>query len=125
MARRLTGVPNTMHIQHNYLRTYRKRSGLKQSDIKSLLDLPNRSSIGIWERGKRKTSLDLLILYHILFDKPIEHFFERQKDMLQKSLIERIQTRIQELMTLPYSQQISGRIGFLSEVLNKISDKSV
>lgn len=113
-----------MYIQHNYLKSYRKRSGLKQSDIIALLNLPNRSSLGLWERGKRKTSLDIPILYHVLFDIPIEHIFERQKHFVLRGLYERVDKRIDELKALPYEPQISLRIAFLFGILERLTPKS-
>jgi transcriptional regulator with XRE-family HTH domain len=97
----------------NYLKVYRKRSGLIQEDIAFILDLPDYSNISRYEKGQRTPSIELLITYHHLFDVPIEAFFEQDSEIIKARLI----PRLIELLSLLKKDQITlkdtQRIRFL------------
>lgn len=58
-----------------YLRTYRKRAGLTQSDVASLLGLDTGESVSRYERlGRRPTLETALALQHI-FNVPPQELF--------------------------------------------------
>jgi transcriptional regulator with XRE-family HTH domain len=109
-----------MLTQHNYLRAFRKRTDLKQSDISFLLNQPDYSSISRCEKGHRNPSIEILLLYHLLFNVPIDSLFERQKDDLNEDLIVRIDLLIKELQQLEPSRKVNGRIAFLASTLTRL-----
>lgn len=106
----------------NYLRLYRKKSPLTQSDIAFLLQLPDYSNISRCEKGHRVPNIDLLIAYHYLFKTPIESFFELQSNEILVSLKQRMELLIKELKessaTIPYGP----RIKFLEEALASLNN---
>ena len=103
--------------QPNYLRLYRKKSPLTQSDIAFLLQLPDYSNISRCEKGHRVPNIDLLITYHYLFKVPIESFFELQSNDRLISLKQRIELLISELKKSPIQINNETRIKYLEETL--------
>jgi transcriptional regulator with XRE-family HTH domain len=105
----------------NYLKVYRKRSGLIQEDIAFILDLPDYSNISRYEKGQRTPSIELLITYHHLFDVPIEAFFEQDSEIIKARLI----PRLIELLSLLKKDQITlkdtQRIRFLEQTIKRLT----
>ncbi len=106
----------------NYLRLYRKKSPLTQSDIAFLLQLPDYSNISRYEKGHSVPNIDLLITYHYLFKTPIESFFELQSNEIVVSLKERIELLIKELKESALAVHNGPRIKFLEETLLSLSN---
>lgn len=109
-----------MIIQHNFLRLHRKRSRLTQSDIAFILDLADYSNISRWEQGVHKPSIEVLLVYHLLFDIPIESLFERQRKEVAVKTQGKIQERISRLNDTPPDNKVKERIGFLQNVLGRL-----
>lgn len=59
----------------NYLKMYRKRSGLSQPELAFLLGCRDGSKISRYERGRRSPSLDALIALQVVFHGPTEALF--------------------------------------------------
>ncbi|MBK7359011.1 MAG: helix-turn-helix transcriptional regulator [Saprospiraceae bacterium] len=81
----------------NYLKVYRKRSPLQQEDMLSISGLQDVSSISRYEKGQREPTKEILLVYHYIFDTPMEHFFILESQVMLPRLIERIKERIREL----------------------------
>jgi transcriptional regulator with XRE-family HTH domain len=105
---------------HNYLRSFRKQTDITQSDIGFLMNLPDFSNISRWEKGQRKPSVEMLLLYHLLFNVPIEALFERQKTGMNDYLINRIELLIKDLNQLEQSPKVDSRIAFLASALTRL-----
>ena len=54
----------------NYLRTYRKRSGLSQEEVAYLLGGQTGTKVSRYERFARKPSLETLFAYEVIFGSP-------------------------------------------------------
>ncbi|HRG33560.1 MAG TPA: helix-turn-helix transcriptional regulator [Saprospiraceae bacterium] len=81
----------------NYLRVFRKRSPLQQEDMISISGLLDVSSISRYEKGQREPTKEILLVYHHIFDTPIEDFFILESQVMLPRLIERMKERIKEL----------------------------
>ena len=110
-----------MTIVQNGLRMYRKSSPLSQADIAFLMQLPDYSSISRWEQGHRVPNIDALLIYHLLFDTPIEKLLTLQKGAANKVLIERIHLLLAELRNHKLSRKVTSRIIFLESALTKLT----
>jgi len=108
--------------QPNYLRLYRKKSPLTQSDIAFLLQLTDYSNISRYEKGHRVPNIDLLITYHFLFKVPIESLFELQSNEMLVNLKQRIELLIKELRESSTAMHNRSRIQFLEEALMSLSN---
>ena len=59
----------------NYLRTYRKRFGLSQSEMAFLLGCASGAKISRYERNARRPGLDTLLAYERIFGVSIRDLF--------------------------------------------------
>jgi len=111
-----------MYIQHNYLRMHRKRARLAQSDIAHVAALSDHSNVSRWENGTREPNIESLIVYHLLFDVPIESMFERQKQELKLSVYRRVLGRLETLRKMPQDRKLGFRIRFLETALARLAN---
>jgi transcriptional regulator with XRE-family HTH domain len=114
-----------MQTQYHHLRLYRNQSALTQTDIASLLGLTNFSSISRWEQGKRKPNVIMLLVYHFVFNIPIEEILEPLKYELKPLLIERMQALILHLKKVPSEPTTNARIAFLEAAIIRIASQPV
>lgn len=105
----------------NFLRLYRKRSPLTQSDIAYLLELPDDSNISRYEKGQREPGIGFLLVYHLLFDTTIESFFEYQSAEVKSSLVKRIESLNIELRKEPSNAKHISKIKFLEQVISRLT----
>jgi len=111
-----------METHQNYLRVYRKRSWLTQSDIAFLMKLPGYTNLSRCEKGQRTPSIEMILIYHILFNTPIEFFFQKQKLFLQEEMLSRIKQLIEDLRPHDKIPKVQRRITFLRSSLTKLSN---
>lgn len=105
----------------NYLRVYRKRSPLTQGDIGFLMSFPDYSNISRYEKGQRTPSIEILLVYHLLFNTSIEQFFEPNLEIVHSNLLERMENLIVDLKNESSIQNNSSRIKFLELVINRLT----
>lgn len=110
-----------MLIQQNFLRIVRKRSQLTQIDIAAILKISDWSNVSRWEQGHRTPNVVVLLLYHLLFDIPIESLFDRQKNELKQIIVPRIEERIHYLSTFESDSKVQSRINYLGSVLARLT----
>jgi transcriptional regulator with XRE-family HTH domain len=83
----------------NYLRTYRKHSGLSQSDISFLLRLKDKSELSRYEWGVRQPSLRTALACQEVFGRPVAELFADLNDSVapdaRRQMI-KLQTRLQK-----------------------------
>jgi transcriptional regulator with XRE-family HTH domain len=68
----------------NYLRTYRKHSGLSQSELSFLLRLRNKSELSRYERSIRQPSLRMALAYQEVFGTPVSELFAGLNDLASR-----------------------------------------
>lgn len=107
--------------ERNYLHETRKRNGISQRDIGYLLNLPDYTSVCRWEQGQRKPTIEMILLYHLLFDVPIETLFEQQRDSLIEDLIVRIGRLLKVLQEVVPTPRVKWRIAVLTRALARLS----
>ena len=107
--------------KHNYyLRGFRKRTDITQSDIGFIMNLPDYSKISRWEQGETKPTMEILFVYHFLFDVPLNVLFERQINGIHDYLVSRIGLLIQKLKQGEPDEKVSSRIAFLEATLIRL-----
>jgi transcriptional regulator with XRE-family HTH domain len=82
----------------NYLRTYRKYSGLSQSEISFLIRLKDKSELSRYERSLRQPSLRMALACQEVFGKPVSELFAGLSDSAAKATrnrMKRLQTQLQ------------------------------
>ena len=110
-----------MSPSSNYLRMYRKKSPLTQSDMGFLVDIKHISNISRYEKGQRKPSIEILITYHLLFNCPIESFFTQESEQVRQKLIPRLKELIQEIKKQQITLKDTPKINFLEEVIIRLN----
>jgi transcriptional regulator with XRE-family HTH domain len=100
---------------------YRNQSTLTQSDIASIMQVGDFSSVSRWENGQRKPNIYALLAYHLLFNIPIEKLLERQKSDLIPKLARQIMERVAQLKKMPPDLTITTRIAFLEAAFTRLA----
>jgi transcriptional regulator with XRE-family HTH domain len=108
----------------NYLRTYRKQTQITQSDIAFLLDKEDNSNLSRCEKGKRSPSLEMIMVYHLLFNTPVISFFTNQRDAVKQNLIRRITERIEQLQIEESTENIQLRMEYLQQALKRLTQEN-
>jgi len=81
----------------NYLRTYRKRSGLSQEEVGFLLGGHNGSKVSRYERFSRKPNLEALFAYELVFGAPARELFAGSYQKVEKRISHRAQLLTRKL----------------------------
>lgn len=107
----------------NYLKIYRKRSTLTQEDIAFLMRIPDYSNISRYEKGQRTPTMELLLVYHHLFETSIESFFEPESKIILAGLLERITELINELKREGNNTgKNTPKINFLEQTFKRLTN---
>jgi transcriptional regulator with XRE-family HTH domain len=85
------------HKLENYLRTYRKRSGLSQDVVAFLLGCQAGTKVSRYERFARKPSLETLFAYEVVFGAPARELFSGAYQKVEKKILNRAQLLTRKL----------------------------
>ncbi len=107
----------------NYLRTYRKNTHITQFDIAELLDLKDNSIVSRCETGQRDPNIEMLLVYHVLFEAPVESLVSNYVDVVTEHLITTIPKLIAHIKTQERTAHTASRIHFLSETLTRLTKR--
>ncbi|MGH9612191.1 MAG: helix-turn-helix transcriptional regulator [Bryobacteraceae bacterium] len=66
-------------VPGNYLRTYRKRSGLTQREVGQILGYQNQWQVSRHERGRTSPPLPTALAYEVIFRVPVATLFPRTR----------------------------------------------
>ena len=81
----------------NYLRTYRKRSGLSQDEVAFLLGGQSGTKVSRYERYARKPNLETLFAYELVFGAPARELFAGVYQKVEKTMLSRAQLLTRKL----------------------------
>jgi len=104
----------------NYLRTHRKNTNITQYDIAVLLKLRDNSIVSRCEKGHRSPSLEMVLVYHLLFDIPIHALFPNHIGIVKEQLRAGIPLLIAQIEEQDSSAKAQSRISFLHEALTRL-----
>ena len=85
------------HKLENYLRTYRKRSGLSQDEVGFLLGCQKGTKVSRYERFARKLSLETLFAYEVVFGAFARDLFANAYQKVEKRISNRAQLLTRKL----------------------------
>lgn len=100
------------------LKTYRRKSPLLQQDISHILNIDSGLYCRI-EKGKRPPTLDIILLFHILFGTSVKDLFFYDYKALKEKILTRSKTLIEQLKTEQPPKSIY-RITCLNTIVNKL-----
>jgi transcriptional regulator with XRE-family HTH domain len=105
----------------NYLRTHRKNTSITQYDIAVLLELKSNSLVSRCEKGFRTPSLEMILVYHLFLNIPIETLFSNHVSTVREQLLSRIKILIAEIESSSIASNAQSRIHFLQEAFTRLS----
>src|SRR6266853_6545128 len=105
----------------NYLRTYRKHSGLSQSEVSFLVRLKDKSELSRYERNLREPSLRMALACQELYGVAVSDLFAGLSDSVAqdtRNRMKRLQTRRQAKIDLKSTgHRIVQRLQWISHRL--------
>src|SRR5713226_4335293 len=93
----------------NYLRTYRKHSGLSQSDVAFLIRLKDKSELSRCERSVRQPSLRAALACQEVFGTPVSELFAGLNDSVARDArgqMVKMRTRVRRQVSVPSSANV-------------------
>ena len=111
-----------MSPSSNYLRMYRKKSPLTQSDMGFLVGIKDISNISRYEKGQRQPTIEFLLNYNHIFELSIESFYKPQSELIKGHLTERIQMLIFEIKKSNNTLKNTPRIKFLEQIIIRLNN---
>jgi len=100
----------------NYLKMFRKRSGLTQREVAYLLGCDNGSKISRYERQTRVPNLKTLLGFQTIFAADVKQLYSGTHQDIAEETRKRARTLLQELAGQPLTPQNLGKIEFLKRV---------
>jgi DNA-binding XRE family transcriptional regulator len=86
-------------ILANYLRTYRRRSGLSQREVGILVGYQERGQTSRHEQFKTLPPLAVAIAYEVLFRAPVSTLFLGTRDTVQATIEKRLAVMERDLQS--------------------------
>lgn len=114
--------PMTTPSLNNYLRTYRKRSGLTQGEVAFLLGCKNAGQVSRYERHHRVPTLRTALTCASVLRVPLEKLFAGVQQEVAREASERLATLRLNLETKSSnghnSKRSTKKLGWLTQVDN-------
>jgi len=89
----------TSHKLANYLRAYRKRSGLTQSEVAYLLGCKNGAQVSRYERRRHMPPLRTALAFQAALDTPLSELYAGTYESVAKQVRHRAQTLAVKIQT--------------------------
>lgn len=102
----------------NYLKMYRKRSGLSQDELALLLGCKSGSKVSRYERCGRMPSLDTLIALELVFREPVCELFLGRYERVRKDVRRRAQRLSRKVDARALTPVTKRKLDFLTEVIH-------
>jgi transcriptional regulator with XRE-family HTH domain len=109
------------HPLNNYLRTYRKRTGLSQDEVAFLLGVQCGTKVSRYERSSRTPGLESVLAYELVFSVPARRLFAGVFRKVETVTIRRAKALIRRLSPATRSPLAARKL----ELLQAIASGSV
>jgi transcriptional regulator with XRE-family HTH domain len=87
-----------------------------------LSDIQDTTNISRYEKGQREPNNETLLVYHFLYDAPIEELLKPESRIVKHKIVKRIRDLINELRK---KEQITlmntSKINFLEQTFNRLT----
>lgn len=100
----------------NYLRMYRKRSGLSQHEVAFLLGWETGTLVSRYERGTQRPSLDTVFAYEAAFGVPTHELFAGIFQKVEDNIKKRAQVLARKLSAATPSQNANRKLDLLNNL---------
>lgn len=102
----------------NYLKMFRKRSGLSQRELAYLLGGKTGSKVSRYEHGRRLPAFETLLAYEVVFRVGLDALFRGAHLSSAKRVRARAQRLSRKLDALPLTPSIKHKLDFLTNLIN-------
>ena len=92
----------------NYLRTYRKRNGLSQTDLAFLLGNGSRVNISRYEHHASMPSLEIALAYEVVFGVPACELFAGVFEEAQTQILKKARLLAKRLTSVPTTPTVTS-----------------
>lgn len=99
------------------MRSERKVSHLTQQDLSLLFDVKDNTKFSRVESGLQKIDTETMLIYHLLFDIPIFHFFKDEREKIRNQFRKKAPQLLHLLDQLEPSPRIERRQNHLISLL--------
>lgn len=107
------------HETISYLKTHRKRSGLTQQEVASLLGYESSQVVSRFECLNRIPSLRTVIAYQLIFGVPTAELLPSMHREVERETLQRLLILAKRLAEHPESGSVEWKVKFLGEVLER------
>lgn len=101
----------------NYLKMFRKRSGLSQQELALLLGCSSGSKVSRHEFGGREPSFETVLLYKIVFHVALDQLFTEEHQRLTAQVRKRAQRLHRQLDAHPFTEAVNRKMNFLANLI--------
>lgn len=108
---------------HNYLRTYRKRTGLSQGDVAFLLGCQHGAKVSRYERNARQPGLETAVAYEVLFGVPLRELFGGLFEKVEATILKRARVLARKLSAASPTSLTAQRLDQLRPLLSGSESK--
>ncbi len=113
------------HKLDNYLRTYRKRAGLTQSEVAFLLGCTDGAKVSRYERFAREPNLRTILGYERIFGAPARELFAGTYQKVEKATHRRAQLLAQKLSAATPAHTTTRKLDLLRHLSSGSETKPV
>lgn len=99
----------------NYLRAYRKRSGLTVVEVAYLIGTEHGSTVSRHERGDRSIDLDTALRYSAIFGEDVRRLFEGDAERLEGEVRQRAETLAVSVREMGCRQRVVEHLDRLAQ----------
>lgn len=99
----------------NYLRTYRKRSGLTQQEVAFLLGCRFGAKVSRYERFVREPSLRTALAYEVIFNAKLKELFAGIYEQVERNVAKRARMLVRRLASQPKSERKLAALKAIAE----------
>jgi transcriptional regulator with XRE-family HTH domain len=101
----------------NYLKMFRKKSGLSQRELAELLGASSGSKVSRYERGTRLPSFETVLAYEIVFRVALDELFKGEERALRAKIRKRAQHLSRRLDARPTTPALKHKLDFLTDLI--------
>ncbi|MEM8484446.1 MAG: helix-turn-helix transcriptional regulator [Bacteroidota bacterium] len=114
--------PNMSNKLPNYLRTFRKRSGLSQAEVAFLLGCEHGTKISRYERQQRIPNLKTVLALEVVYKTMSKHLFEGVYHEIEYQVKERVAILHKQITKKETTPTTLHKLRSLKELLDELSN---
>ena len=104
------------HKLQNYLRTYRRRTGLSQDEVAFLLGCGSGTKVSRYEHFARQPNLQTILAYETVFRAPARDLFAGAYQKVERQTARRARLLVQKLVTTKPSRMEAQKLAALKSI---------